>query len=111
MNKIPEGPAGFGTRLRAYRRLRNMSCEELAKRMRMSTHGTICHWESGRNLPGFWSLVELSHVLQVSLDDLLDVHFGVHHDRTHHQALPTQARPALLHDGGAADVCRDGKCK
>lgn len=76
MASIPDGPLGLPQRIAAYRRLRGWSVTELAKRMHLSTYTVITHWETGRNCPGMWSLVELAHVFNISLDDLLDVHFG-----------------------------------
>lgn len=81
MDPIPEGPHGLPKRIAAYRRLHGWSQVELAKRMHLSTHSVITQWESGRNCPGMWSLVELAHVFKISLDDLLDVHFGEKHER------------------------------
>lgn len=111
MNKIPEGPLGFGERLKALRLARGWGTREVAKRLHIHSHSVVYHWETGRNLPGFWSLIELSKLFGVSLDHLVGVNFGVHHDHAHHQTLPTQTGPARLHDGGTADVRRDGECE
>lgn len=82
MATIPEGPLGLPDRIRAYRRLRGWSAPELARRLHVSSPSLVAHWESGRNCPTMWMLVELAHVFRISLDDLLDVHFGEQHD--HH---------------------------
>ena len=59
----------IGHRIRAQRKARNWSQEELASRAGRSVF-TISQVERGINLPNLATLIELAEALQCSLDDL-----------------------------------------
>ena len=60
----------LGQRLKNYRNLHKMSQEELADRVYVSRQ-TISSWENDKSYPDIHSLVLLSEIFNVSLDDLV----------------------------------------
>lgn len=60
----------LGQRLKDYRNLHKMSQEELADRVYVSRQ-TISSWENDKSYPDIHSLVLLSEIFNVSLDDLV----------------------------------------
>lgn len=48
----------------------NMTQKELAEKLGVST-GTVAEWESGENMPDAGALIQLSKILQVSIDELV----------------------------------------
>ena len=59
-----------GERLQQYRKLHNLSQEELAKQL-FVTRQTISLWETDQTLPTIDNLVRLKHILENSIDDIL----------------------------------------
>lgn len=62
-----EGPQGFGYRLNRLRLAAGYNDDQLAEKIRCSS-AAVRHWETGRAAPGFWSLLELGRLFNVSLD-------------------------------------------
>ena len=60
----------LGQRLKDYRNLNKMSQEELADRVYVSRQ-TISSWENDKSYPDIHSLLMLSEIFNVSLDDLV----------------------------------------
>ena len=60
----------LGKRLKDYRNLNKMSQEELADRVYVSRQ-TISSWENDRSYPDIHSLLMLSEIFNVSLDELV----------------------------------------
>ena len=61
---------GFAARLIALRKRRNWSQQYVADKLGLSNR-TICKWETGRGTPKFTTLLALSSLFDVSLDDLV----------------------------------------
>lgn len=61
----------FGDNLKKLRRSEKISQEELAKRLDMA-QSTIGMWESGKRTPKLDDMKRLAHVLNVTIDRLLD---------------------------------------
>lgn len=59
-----------GERLQQYRKLHNLSQEELAKQL-FVTRQTISLWETDQTLPTIDNLVRLKDILEISIDDIL----------------------------------------
>ena len=60
----------LGQRIKDYRNLNKMSQEELAERVYVSRQ-TISSWENDKSYPDIHSLIMLSEIFNVSLDDLV----------------------------------------
>lgn len=60
----------FHEKLKYYRESVNLSQSELATRLEVSRQ-TFARWESGRSFPDLESIVKLSTVFDVSIDELL----------------------------------------
>ncbi len=75
IDKDPTGPRGFPARLRRARLDRGWSQRELARRIHTS-YATIQNYEGEHGNPTMWNLVELAHVLECSLDELLGINYG-----------------------------------
>ena len=60
----------LGQRIKDYRNLNKMSQEELAERVYVSRQ-TISSWENDKSYPDIHSLLMLSEIFNVSLDDLV----------------------------------------
>ena len=60
----------IGDRIRKYRELSRMTQEQLSESCSLST-GYIGHLERGTRSPSLETLVKISQILRVSLDDLL----------------------------------------
>ena len=60
----------LGKRLKDYRNLNKMSQEELAEKIYVSRQ-TISSWENDKSYPDIQSLVLISEVFNISLDDLV----------------------------------------
>lgn len=61
----------IGTKIRTYRKERQLTQENLAKQLNVSA-GAVSKWETGTTLPDTELLVPLANALQVSLDELFD---------------------------------------
>lgn len=57
-------------RLKQARITRGMTQEQVAERV-MVSRVTLSHWENGKTLPDIASLISLSDIYQISLDELL----------------------------------------
>ena len=60
----------LGNQIRQYRCRQNLSQEELAEQVYV-TRQTISNWETGKSCPDIHSLLLLSSIFQVSLDQLI----------------------------------------
>ena len=60
----------FGTNLRALREKRNLSQEDLARKLQISRQ-SISKWEQGISYPSILYLVPLTKILDCTLEDLL----------------------------------------
>ena len=60
----------FSKQIKKYRAEANLSQEELANRVFVSRQ-TISNWENNKNYPDIKSLVLMSEIFQVSLDNLI----------------------------------------
>ncbi len=60
----------FKENLRAYRRARSMTQEQLAEKTGL-THSWISHYENGRRLPSVLNLIKLADALNISIDELV----------------------------------------
>ena len=62
----------LGTQIRKYRNERTLSQEALAEKVYVSRQ-TVSIWENGKSYPDVNSLVLLSEVFEISLDQLIKV--------------------------------------
>lgn len=62
----------LGTQIRKYRNERTLSQEALAERVYVSRQ-TVSNWENDKSYPDVNSLVLLSEVFEISLDQLIKV--------------------------------------
>ena len=62
----------LGTQIRKYRNERTLSQEALAEKVYMSRQ-TVSNWENDKSYPDVNSLVLLSEVFEISLDQLIKV--------------------------------------
>ena len=60
----------FGTNLRTLREKRNLSQEDLAKKLQISRQ-SISKWEQGISYPSILFLVPLTKILDCTLEELL----------------------------------------
>lgn len=60
----------IGERLKQARAASEMTQEQVAEQI-MVSRVTLSHWENGKTLPDIASLISLSDLYQISLDDLL----------------------------------------
>ena len=60
----------IGNKINQLRKLSGMTQEQLAEKLNVSRQ-TISKWESGGSFPDIESVVKVSKIFQVSLDDLL----------------------------------------
>ena len=60
----------IGNKINQLRKLSGMTQEQLAEKLNVSRQ-TISKWESGSSFPDIESVVKVSEIFQVSLDDLL----------------------------------------
>lgn len=60
----------FGTKLKEARARLGLRQEDIADRIDVSRQ-TVSNWENNRSLPDLRSIVEISDIYQISLDDLL----------------------------------------
>ena len=60
----------IGNKINQLRKLSGMTQEQLAEKLNVSRQ-TISKWESGSSTPDIESVVKVSEIFQVSLDDLL----------------------------------------
>lgn len=63
------------SQIKKYRTNRNMSQEELAEKV-FVTRQTISNWENGKNYPDIHSLLLLSNLFDISLDQLIKGDIG-----------------------------------
>lgn len=61
----------FTDNLRNLRKLKNLSQQELAKKLNVSFK-TISHWELGYSEPSLFMLKKLKEILNASYEELLD---------------------------------------
>ena len=64
---------GFGENLRAIRRKKNISQEELAERLNVSRQA-VSRWEQNNGYPEMEKMIALSKLLNVTLDNLVSEH-------------------------------------
>ena len=64
---------GFGENLRAIRRKKNISQEELAERLNVSRQA-VSRWEQNNGYPEMEKMIALSRLLNVTLDNLVSEH-------------------------------------
>lgn len=64
----------FSSNLEWIRKKKNLTQEELAKKLGISQQG-IAHYESGKREPTLDGLISIAKVLEVSIDDLLTKDF------------------------------------
>lgn len=66
----------FSEKLKYYRNLREMTQEEVAKKMNLSRQA-ISKWENGLTEPDIMSILQLCTILNITLDELLreDLYF------------------------------------
>lgn len=69
---IPDGPAGFGVRLRILREKKRISRRVLADFVE-SSHSAISRYERGERLPDIGVACRISEFFEVSLDWLVGV--------------------------------------
>lgn len=69
-NKRKEEKLQVGTQIKKYRSDRGFSQEELAEKVYVSRQ-TVSNWETGKNYPDIHSLLLLSSLFNVSLDQLI----------------------------------------
>ena len=60
----------FGDNLRKIRKSKKMSQEQLAEKMNV-TRQSVSKWENGESLPDIVSIMSLSDLYQISIDELL----------------------------------------
>ena len=60
----------IGEKLKSSRLNAGMTQEQIAEKINVSRQ-TISNWENGKSLPDVISLIEISDLYQISLDDLL----------------------------------------
>lgn len=78
----------LATRLRDHRKAAQMSQETLAQHLYVSRQ-TISNWETGKTLPDIYSLIALSNIFKISLDDFIKGDAGLQkHLDTDHQLVP-----------------------
>ncbi|WP_342432822.1 helix-turn-helix transcriptional regulator [Neobacillus sp. FSL H8-0543] len=63
--------SSIGEKIKTYRKLLQMTQEELALKIRVGTH-TIEKYESGEHIPSTQTILKLSTVLDVPASELLD---------------------------------------
>lgn len=57
--------------LKLYRKLKNLSQEDLAKLLNVS-HKTISHWENGYSEPSIAMIQKIKEIFNISYEELLD---------------------------------------
>ena len=70
----------IGRLISKHRKIMNLTQNELAKKLDVSST-TVTKWESGENCPGLDMLKELSIILRIQIEDLIDVansSFGIY---------------------------------
>lgn len=67
---LPSKENEFAARLIALRKKRSWSQQFVADRLGLSNR-TICKWETGRGTPKFTTLLALSSLFEVGLDELV----------------------------------------
>lgn len=65
----------IGSRIRKFRKARNLSQKELAQRIGVS-NGRVSNWEQGLNRPDADMIVDICMALTVSPSELLNVHLS-----------------------------------
>ena len=60
----------LGSRIKKLRIEHGMSQEQLASQLHV-TRQTVSNWENNKNYPDFGTMVELSNMFQVSMDELI----------------------------------------
>ncbi len=65
----------IGSRIRKFRKARNLSQKELAERIGVS-NGRVSNWEQGLNRPDADMIVDICMALTVSPSELLNVHLS-----------------------------------
>ena len=69
----------LGERIKNARKALGLKQDELAKKIGVKANGVISNWERDQNKPDAEQVVKLCHALQISAEDLLDVHIGKKH--------------------------------
>ena len=62
----------LGHQIIKYRQLKQLTQEQLAKKIAVSTK-TIVNWEENRNVPNVNQLIKLCERLEVSMNELLEI--------------------------------------
>lgn len=71
MGEIKEEEMRLSENIRHFRKLRNLSQDEIAKKLGYKSFTTIQKWETGASEPPVGKLYELAGILQVNIMDLL----------------------------------------
>lgn len=93
-----------GERIRDHRTAVRLSQEELAQRA-LASRPTLSHWETGRTLPDAQSLMILSQIFGVSIDDLVLGDADEMRDMVRAEARASHGRTILLAGITAASAC------
>ena len=93
-----------GERIRERRTSMGLSQEELARRALVS-RPTLSHWETGRTLPDAQSLLILSQIFGVTIDDLVLGDADEMRDMVQAEARASHGRIILLAGVTAASAC------
>ncbi len=108
---IPSGQSGertgrmnVGERIREHRAKMGLSQEELAQRALVS-RPTLSHWETGRTLPDAQSLLILSQIFGVTIDDLVLGDADEMRDMVQAEARASHGRTILLAAVTATSAC------
>lgn len=60
----------ISTKLKDKRKQVGLTQEQIAQKLHVSRQ-TISNWETGKSIPDIYSLVELSNIYDISLDNLI----------------------------------------
>jgi transcriptional regulator with XRE-family HTH domain len=87
----------IGKNIRAFRKARNLSQEQLAEKIWIST-SHMSHIETGSTKLSLSVLVDIAHVLQVGTDEILATNQYIEKDK-----IPTEIH-ALIHSSSATQA-------
>ncbi len=60
-----------GVNMRHYRKAAGYSVEQVCQRLDIGRQTTVYEWESGKQLPSLIHMVELAHIYNTTIDDIL----------------------------------------
>ena len=86
----------LGQRLKDYRNLNKMSQEELAEKVYVSRQ-TISSWENDKSYPDIHSLLMLSEIFNVSLDDLVKGDIEIMKERIDQELISRFKKDSLIY--------------